>query len=176
MWNGSSHSLAGNLCRMPLLMFAYFAVEVLAFWGIANLIGLGWALLAVLALMAFGAFAASVSLRSALTRAAQGRSSVGRLAGDSALLIVGWALCIVPGFVSSTIGLLLVLPPTRALVRGMLTTRVRRNIEQMGMRVYESGPMSRYRTSYGSFAPENRASDKVIDAEELEKWYRMGDD
>lgn len=176
MWNGSSPSLEGNLCRMPLLMFAYFAVEMLAFWGIANLIGVGWALLAVLALMVLGAFAASVSLRSALSRAAQGRSSVGRLAGDSALLMAGWALCIVPGFVSSAVGLLMVLPPTRALMRGVLTTRVRRDIEQMGMRVYQSGPMSRYRTSYGTFAPEKRASHEVIDAEELEKWYRMGDD
>lgn len=161
---------------MPLLMFAYFAVEMLAFWGVAKAIGVGWALLLVLALMALGAFAASLSLRAALARAAQGRSSVGRLAGDSALLLAGWALCVVPGFVSSVVGLLLILPPTRALIRGVLSARVRRNIEQVGMRVYESAPMSRYRTSYGTFTPEKDASHEVIDAEELEKWYRMGDD
>ena len=161
---------------MPLLLFAYFAVEVLAFWGVAKLIGVGWALLAVLALMVFGAFAASMSLRTTLTRAASGRSSVGRLASDSALLLAGWAMCIVPGFASSFVGLLMIFPPTRALMRGMLTARVRKNVEQMGMRVYQSAPMSRYRTTYGTFAPESPESSEgpeVIDADELEEWFRM---
>ena len=160
---------------MPLLLFAYFAMEVLAFIGVAKLIGVGWALLAILALMALGAFCASVSLRSALVSAAEGRSSISKLAGDSALLMVGWMLAIVPGFVTSFVALLLIFPPTRALLRRSLTANVQRSMENFSTRVYESSPLAQYRTSYGSFVGDTPQEEthEVIDAEELERWYRM---
>jgi UPF0716 protein FxsA len=42
---------------------------------------------------------------------------------DGGLIVVAGALCIVPGFVSDSIGLLLLLPPVRALVRNRLIAR-----------------------------------------------------
>ncbi|QYH19750.1 FxsA family protein [Corynebacterium aquatimens] len=52
---------------MPLLLFAYFALEVLAFIGVAKMIGVGWALLAVLGVMVLGGFLASVSCAARLS-------------------------------------------------------------------------------------------------------------
>jgi UPF0716 protein FxsA len=43
-----------------------------------------------------------------------------RETADGALVIVGGALLLAPGFVTDVLGLLCVLPPTRALVRKML--------------------------------------------------------
>lgn len=160
---------------MPLLLFAYFAAEVLAFVGVAKLIGVGWALLAVLGLMVVGGFAASMSLRSALVRATRGRSSVSKLAGDSALLMVAWVLAIIPGFVTSVLGLFMVFPPTRAVMRKGLTVKAQRSLERLGMRAYQASPVARMRTNYGSFTQPAQPgqSNEVIDADELERMYRM---
>ncbi|OFT68214.1 FxsA [Corynebacterium sp. HMSC05C01] len=165
---------------MPVLLLSYFVVEAIAFFLVAKWIGVGWALLAIFALMIFGGFAASMSLRSELMQMARGRTSLGKLAGDSALLMAGWALSLVPGFVSSAIGLLLVFGPTRAIARRSMTKRARRSMEDLGARLYEATPMSQFTTSYGSFTNPNQpspqkgadADDVVIDADELEEWFR----
>ena len=47
---------------MPLFIFAYFLIEALAFFGVAKLIGVGWALLATFALMFLGGALASLAL------------------------------------------------------------------------------------------------------------------
>ena len=167
---------------MPLFIFAYFFIEALAFYGVAKLIGVGWAMFAIFALMLLGAVLASVSLRGALAQASQGRSSLGRLAGDSALLMTGWLLSSIPGFVTSAVGLLLVFGPTRALLRRVITNRAMRSMEEFSVRVYNASPLSQFQTSYGNFggpaAPEQ--SHEVIDADELEEMFRKeanpGDD
>lgn len=76
---------------MPIYILTYFLVEALAFFLVAKAIGVGWALLAIFALMALGGALATVALRSELAKAARGRTSMGKLVGDSALLMVGWA-------------------------------------------------------------------------------------
>lgn len=170
---------------MPVLLLLYFVVEAVAFFLVAKWIGVGWALLAIFALMIFGGFAASMSLRGELMQMASGRTSLGKLAGDSALLMAGWALSIVPGFVSSAIGLLLVFGPTRAIARRSMTKRVRRSMEDLGARLYEATPMSQFTTSYGSFTQPHQpagqhepgvsdtdADNIVIDADEIEEWFR----
>ena len=128
---------------MRLLFFAYFVIEVLAFIVVARLIGLGWAFLAVFALSVLGGVGANIALRNSLTRAAGGRNSLGRFAGDSAILAAGWILCILPGFVSSLVGLALIFPPTRALVRRSLTAKATKAVEDFSMRVYAASPVSR---------------------------------
>lgn len=159
---------------MPLIFFTYFFVEVLAFIGVARWIGLGWAFLAIFLCMLLGGVATSLSMRSALASAAQGRTSIGQLAGDSALLLVGWCLCVVPGFVSTVLGLLTVFPPTRALIRRGITTRAQRKIDEFSMQVFNASPLAKRTTSYGTFTQSGGAqSHEVIDAEELEEMYRM---
>jgi UPF0716 protein FxsA len=48
---------------------------------------------------------------------------------DGVLLLVGGALMLTPGFLTDTIGLLLLVPPVRALVRAGLVRRFQRRIE-----------------------------------------------
>lgn len=159
---------------MPIPLLAYFLAEALAFFLVAKAIGVGWALLAIFVLMIAGGAAASMALRNSLLQAAHGRSSVGKLAGDSALLIGGWTLSVIPGFVTSLIGLPLVFGPTRALIRKTMTKRARAAVENLGVRVYDATPMGQFQTSYGSFnQPGAQPQEQVIDADELEQWYRM---
>lgn len=167
---------------MPVALLLYFFTEALAFYAVAKLIGVGWALFWLFALMALGTMFAAASLRGTLLKATEGTTTAGRLAGDSALLMTGWALSIIPGFVTSFVGLLLILPPTRALVRRSLTSKLERSVEDFSMRVYNASPMSRTRANYGDFggfstsSTDARPEDQehpVIDADELEAWYRM---
>jgi UPF0716 protein FxsA len=43
---------------------------------------------------------------------------------DGVLVLIGGLLMVLPGFVSDVVGLLLVLPPTRRLVRGVVLLRL----------------------------------------------------
>ncbi len=47
---------------------------------------------------------------------------------DGALVLAGGVLMVTPGFVTDAMGLLLVFPPTRALARSVLITRLRNRI------------------------------------------------
>jgi UPF0716 protein FxsA len=51
-----------------------------------------------------------------------------RLASDSALIALGSLLVVVPGLVTSAAGLLLLLPPSRAAARPMLTALAARGV------------------------------------------------
>ena len=56
---------------------------------------------------------------------------------DGVLVIFGGALLITPGFITDVFGLLMLLPPTRPLVRRLIMRRVRRRME---VRVRRTGP------------------------------------
>ncbi|HVF03415.1 MAG TPA: FxsA family protein [Frankiaceae bacterium] len=60
-----------------------------------------------------------------------------RETADGALVIFGGALLLTPGFVSDVLGLLCVLPPTRALVRGLVMGVVTAHIAPL--RWFEAG-------------------------------------
>ena len=61
----------------------------------------------------------------------------GREAADAALILVGGTLLLTPGFLTDVFGLLLVLPPTRAVPRRALFAYVTRRVVVLG------GPSSR---------------------------------
>jgi UPF0716 protein FxsA len=69
----------------------------------------------------------------------------GREVFDGAMIIVGGALLLTPGFITDVFGILLLLPPTRAALRSFLTRRVSRRAG-MAWRV----------TSFGSARPGRR--------------------
>jgi UPF0716 protein FxsA len=56
---------------------------------------------------------------------------------DGVLVIFGGAFLITPGFITDIIGAVLILPPTRALVRGLLIRRLGRRIQ---FRAFSGGP------------------------------------
>src|ERR671929_664478 len=64
----------------------------------------------------------------ALTEAIRAGRPPAREVLDGALVVFGGALLITPGFISDALGLLLLLPPTRAVVRRVLVRRLGRRV------------------------------------------------
>lgn len=129
-----------------VLFLLYLIVEIIAFIAVGQWIGFGWALLALAGLFFVGVVIAAWETRRLTRRAMddavtaqeaarahmsgeaddregverearRALASAGTLVADSAMLMVGSVLLAVPGFVTSVLGLLLIVPPTRFLIR-----------------------------------------------------------
>src|SRR5690606_820660 len=133
-------------------------LELYLFVQVAQWIGFLPALLWIVAVSAAGAWLVKREGLGALRRA-NDKVSRGELPTDElasgVLILFGGALMLTPGFLTDVFGLLLVLPPTRALLRGTVRRR------------FASGPIvvtrSRVVGGFGS-APRRQGGD-VWDAE-----------
>ena len=110
-------------------MFAALLVlaELVVFVLVAAWIGVGWTILATLATSAIGwVLLARQGTRALadLRERARSRQPAGRELGDAGLVAAGGLLMVLPGFISDLVGLLCLLPGTRSLVRGALTSVV----------------------------------------------------
>ncbi|BAU95835.1 phage T7 F exclusion suppressor FxsA [Corynebacterium suranareeae] len=159
----------------------YFIIEILAFIGVVMWLGFGWALGLLALFFIGGLLLAGVELRriskSAAIHQASGQGSPGAIAGNVGLTAAGAILVAMPGFVSSIVGLLLIFAPTRALIRTMLAKRLRRAIENLGVRGFEAVNGYRTQASYGNFgaafgdtAQQHPKENIVIDEEEIQAW------
>ncbi|ANY06815.1 FxsA family protein [Pseudonocardia sp. HH130630-07] len=104
---------------MPFVLL-YVVLEVVAIAGLIAWIGLGWTLLVLLAGSVVGLLLArreGVRAFRAMATAIQGGKLAHEEATDSLLVSIGGILIFVPGLITDVLGLALVLPPTRALVR-----------------------------------------------------------
>lgn len=170
---------------MPMyLAIPYFILEALAFWAVASWLGVGWALVALFAFFFFGLIFAAWEMMRISSRLLRGPHP-GQEAGNLALTAGGAMLIALPGFVSTLVGLLLVIPPTRAMVRKVLARKITASIEEFGVRTYEQAAAFRPKSStYGSFGtgggvvlnedgtvdvPSNQPSNQPSDAE-IEAW------
>jgi UPF0716 protein FxsA len=114
---------------MSRLFLVYVLVELAVVVALASTIGLGWTLLLLVAAFVAGLALAGSQLKRQLTRLRSGLTSQqSQLATDGALVALGSVLVVVPGLVSTTAGLLLLLPPTRAAARPVLTALAVRGI------------------------------------------------
>lgn len=120
--------LLGAGAQVPLFGLFLIVVEALAFFLVGKLIGFGWALLALIGLWIIGVVIAGWQIRSLAIKAAQDQRHPGKLTGNAALSIAGGWMVAAPGFVSSALGLLLLLPPTRSLIRRKLGKAMRRAV------------------------------------------------
>lgn len=173
-------TLAGRVTGVPLLIaLPYFLLEVLTFWLLASWLGLGWALLTLVLCFVGGLWIAAAEMRRISRAAATQQIDPGKAAGDYGLLAAGAVLVALPGIATSVVGLLLVLPPTRAVIRGMLARKLRATIEDMGVRSFQMTDSYRQRASYGNFtdpdAPAGGAQNTVIDEEEIQEWTSQVD-
>lgn len=133
---------------MPFALgLAYLITEALAFWAVASWLGVGTALILLFVTFFGGLALASWQMRSIGRR----RTTPGALIGDAGLITFGAIGVGLPGFVSTLIGLLVILPPTRRTIRRMLGRKLRGSIETMGVRSFEATNAYRQQTSYGSF-------------------------
>ena len=114
---------------LPLLIVLFIAVPIVELAVIIQ-VGQEIGVLPTIAILVADSILGSVLMRS------QGRAAwlrfnralaEGRIPGqevmDGALVIFGGALLLTPGFLSDFLGLILLLPPTRAIVRSVLVKR-----------------------------------------------------
>jgi UPF0716 protein FxsA len=114
---------------MAVSLLLYVVAEVAAVWAVGSAVGV----LGTLALLLAGAFLGSwlarreggKAFRAFLATARAGRPAHNEIT-DGMLVALGGLLIMLPGFVSDVAGLLLLLPPTRAIVRKAWLRRAER--------------------------------------------------
>ncbi len=109
-----------------VFLFGLFALAVVEIWVallVAEQIGALWTVLAIVAMSALGVFLLKREGRE-VWRAANAEAAAGRVPTrhllDGAMVLIGGTLLVIPGFVTGVIGLLLLLPPVRAVLRPAL--------------------------------------------------------
>lgn len=108
----------GFLLLLPLIIVPL--AEIAVFVQVANAIGLAPALLALLAsaVLGVGLIRSQGPATLARARAALDRRELPvRELFDGACILIGGGMLLVPGFLSDVLGLLLLLPPVRGLLR-----------------------------------------------------------
>ena len=115
---------------MRLLLIVLFIVvpiaELAVLIQIGQLIGVWWTIALLVADAILGSLLARSQGRLAwrhFNEALQAGRMPAREVMDGALVLFGGALLLTPGFISDILGLLLLLPPTRALFRALLVRR-----------------------------------------------------
>jgi UPF0716 protein FxsA len=110
--------------------FAIFALvaiaEMATFFWVESWIGLGWALLLALATAFIGSVLvrrAGISVLARLRRKVDQAELPGRELSDGAAILVSGAFLISPGFITDTLGFLLLLPPVRDLIYRIVSKR-----------------------------------------------------
>ncbi len=99
----------------------YVVVELAAVVGLASTIGIGWTLLVLLAMFVVGLSVAGSQIKRQVRRLREGMATPAGAVSDGALVALGTLLVVIPGLVTSVLGLLLLLPPTRVAARPVLT-------------------------------------------------------
>jgi UPF0716 protein FxsA len=125
------------------LFLVYLVVELAVLIGLTATIGFGWTALLLLATFVAGVALAGSQARRQLARL---RSQVGAVGGtltDGALVALGTVLVIVPGLVTTTAGLLLLLPPTRVAARTVLQATMLRGISRRAPLITVATPGAR---------------------------------
>jgi len=115
---------------MPLLLVVLFIVvpiaELAILIQIGQLIGIWWTIALLVADAVLGSLLARSQGRATWRRfneALRSGRPPAREVMDGALVLFGGALLLTPGFLSDILGLVLLLPPSRAVVRAVLVRR-----------------------------------------------------
>jgi UPF0716 protein FxsA len=118
-----------------LLLIAWPILEIYVIVQVAHAIGGWWTLLLIVASSVLGVrllrWRGSRAWRELRVAAEEGRPP-GRELLDGALSVIGAALLVPPGFVSTAIGLILLLPPTHFVTRKLLLLAVVRRWRLLG--------------------------------------------
>ncbi|MGW6377127.1 FxsA family protein [Rhodococcus sp. NPDC055112] len=108
---------------IPALFVLYVVIEVAAVIWVGSTIGVLW----TIALFLLGWAVGLVLVRSqgrkvieGFRRAGQGTGSAGGAVADGAVVAAGTVLLVIPGLVTTALGLLLLIPPTRRVLRPLV--------------------------------------------------------
>jgi UPF0716 protein FxsA len=128
-------SNSSTLSAMPLLLLFLFLLLPIAEIYVIVKVGQAIGILPTLAILLLDGFVGAALARSQ-GRAAWARFNralaEGRIPAretfDGAMIIVGGALLLAPGFITDAVGFLLLIPPTRGLLRGAVARLARRRV------------------------------------------------
>jgi UPF0716 protein FxsA len=143
------------------LFLVYVLVELAVVVALVSAIGFGWTFLLVVGTFAVGLALAGSQVKRQIQRLRTGLASSQGAVSDGALVALGTVLTVVPGLVTSALGLLLLLPPTRAAARPAVTALAARRLGRMPLIVTTAG--SAYRPTRGDYI-----DGEVIDVTDVE--------
>lgn len=112
-------------------MLALALLELFVLLAVGRRIGPGWTFLLVVALGVLGLWLLrhqGSRTWTALRTAVRSGEMPSRQIADAILVLVGGLLLLLPGFISDVVGLVLVLPVTRPLVRPVLQAGIARRV------------------------------------------------
>lgn len=117
------------------LLLVYAVVELAAIIALVSTIGWGWTLLALLATFVLGwGFVVPMAgshLLEQVTRLRSGVKDPHKAVGDGALVTLATVLVLVPGLVTTAVGMSLLVPPVRAVARPGLAAIATRRFRRM---------------------------------------------
>jgi UPF0716 protein FxsA len=110
------------------LFLLYTVIELAVVVALASTIGFGWTVVALLGTWLVGLTLAGSQLKRHIRRLQSGLNArtVQGAVTDSVLVALGTVLVVIPGLASSVLGTLLLLPPTRAAARPLVTAMAAR--------------------------------------------------
>src|SRR5690349_16793559 len=108
----------------------YVVIELAVLVALASTIGFGWTVLLLLSTFVVGLALAGSQIARHFRRLQAGLNagSIHGAAADSVLVALGAVLVVIPGLASSVIGALLLIPPTRAVARPLVTALAARRM------------------------------------------------
>jgi len=120
------------------LFLIYALVELAVVVALASTLGFGWTVLLLVGTFVLGLALAGSQVKRQIRRLQSGLADPRGALSDGVLVALGTILTVVPGLVSSAIGVLLLLPPTRALARPAVAVLAARGLFRMPLVV--AGP------------------------------------
>ena len=118
-----------------LTLFAVIAIaEMATFFWVESRIGLGWALLLALATALIGSYLvrrAGLSVLGQIRQKMNRAELPGRELSHGAAILVAGAFLISPGFITDTLGFLLLLPAIRETIHGVVSKRLTSKVTVM---------------------------------------------
>jgi UPF0716 protein FxsA len=121
------------------LFLVYALVELAVVVGLASTIGFGWTVLLLVGTFALGLALAGSQVKRQIQRLQSGLAAPRGALSDGVLVALGTILTVVPGLVTSVLGVLLLLPPTRALARPAVTALAARGMFRVPLIVTTAG-------------------------------------
>jgi UPF0716 protein FxsA len=145
------------------LFLGYAVLELAVLVALASTIGFGWTFLLLMATFVVGVALAGSQVKRQARLLQSGRLTTPRGAvTDSALVALGTVLVVIPGLITSALGLLLLLPPTRLVARPAVTAMAARTIGRRASLITVMQPGAR------SWQAGDYIDGEVIDVTEVE--------
>ena len=132
------------------LFLVYALVELAVVVALASTIGFGWTVLLLVGTFALGLALAGSQVKRQIQRLQSGLAAPRGALSDGVLVALGTILTVVPGLVTSVLGVLLLLPPTRVLARPAVTALAARGLLRVPLVVTTAGN-SPYRPGRGDY-------------------------